>query len=176
MNIHATKKLFDSIPFGAETIVTPEDSLYSWHANLLVIDRRKALVLMNEATRYAVVLYGVKAKDLKRIDQLVGESIRTMLLADHVDESVIDQYFEKAGGVTFHKSKNRSLTSRLNKACETVWFLGDELTLAEPVSVLASKRLNHLLVGGAGLEMTRPDEEMMAALAAMSGSDSDYEG
>ncbi|XUX04628.1 hypothetical protein QM454_08935 [Sporosarcina sp. UB5] len=56
MRIHSTKKLLDQIPFDLAVGVGEEGNpLFSWHAHLIVIDRRKAVVLMNDQSRYAIV-------------------------------------------------------------------------------------------------------------------------
>nr|WP_281288366.1 hypothetical protein [Sporosarcina luteola] len=42
----------DAIPFDVMLDNEEEENeLYAWHANLLVIDRRKTLVLMNNSNR-----------------------------------------------------------------------------------------------------------------------------
>lgn len=69
MQIQCTKKLLDELKIKAEPR-TEENSLSSWHGNLLKLGRKKVLVLMNDVSRYAVVLFGLKAKDLKNIASL----------------------------------------------------------------------------------------------------------
>ena len=64
MLINCTKKLQD------ELMIKPEkeevfDSLYSWHANIIKINRRKTMVLVNDASGYVVILRYLKAKDFK---------------------------------------------------------------------------------------------------------------
>jgi len=64
MLIQCTKKLLDAIerkPVAYEE----KNLLFSWHANLITLNRKKTVVLVNDKTRYAVVLYGLKAKDFK---------------------------------------------------------------------------------------------------------------
>ena len=39
-----------------------------WHTNLIRVNRRKAVVLVNDENRYVIILHGLKAKDFKRLD------------------------------------------------------------------------------------------------------------
>ena len=51
-----------------------QNGLKIWHANLVSYDRRKAVVLMNNETRYPVVIYRPKPKDFKSLDILIKKS------------------------------------------------------------------------------------------------------
>lgn len=125
---------------------------------------------MNNQNRYVVVLHGLKAKDFKRLDELVVEAIRNTLAEENIREDVIKQYIREAGPVTFHKTKARSLISQLNRACEYMWFASEDL---DPPNVLINTRVgkqaSRMLGGKAGHEMTLPNEEMYKELEELSG-------
>lgn len=163
MQIQGTKKLLDLIPFTVQAH-EEEDPFFSWHANVLILNRRKTLILMNDKTRYIAVLHGIKAKDIKRLDELIVEAIRKTMQAERIQEKVIDQYIEKAGKVTFHKTKNRTMVTRLNKSCESVGYFTDELDPVEIFSIKAGKRVSGMLVGGGKQPMIEPDKEMINEL------------
>ena len=61
--IQCTKALLDKLGINKNELISQEgyekfpDSLMAWHANLVNIDRRKAIILMNNETRYSVVIY-----------------------------------------------------------------------------------------------------------------------
>lgn len=164
MQIQATKKLLDQLPFSVEDIPEEDtDSLYSWHANLLIINRRKAVVLMHDQSRYIIVLYGLKAKDFKRMDVLLHEAVRQVFKAEGIADEVIEKYLESAGNMTFHKTKNRSMTARLKQACDHVWVYDEELTTTELVNVQVGKRASRFLVG----DGRYPYEELFKALGTL---------
>jgi len=95
-----------------------ENPLFSWHANIVRVNRRKTVVLVNDASRYNVILYGLKAKDFKNIENITLSGIGEILLSDGVNTEIIDKYLEEAGQVVFSKTQNRTLVARLNKGCE----------------------------------------------------------
>jgi len=85
MQICCTKKLLESIS------VTPEehfniDPLFSWHADVFTIDRRKTVVLVNDKNRYAVILYDLRAKDSKNFGSIFVEAIRRVLQEEDIKE------------------------------------------------------------------------------------------
>ena len=173
MDICVTKKLLDAIPFKAELKSEDETNpFYSWHANLIVINRKKTLVLMNDKVRYTVVLYGLMAKDMKRLDELIIKAIRETLQEEQFCEEVIEDYLREAGEVNFHKTKNRTLVARLNKSCENVLIYQDMLNPEEIIQASMVKRPNRTLVGAANMPYTIPHDEMYKELATPIDEDS----
>lgn len=73
MLIQCTKALLDKVKISPSELKSPEGyeelprALTAWQANLVNIDRRKAIVLMNNATRYPVVIYRPRPKDFARM-------------------------------------------------------------------------------------------------------------
>ncbi|WP_202407117.1 DUF6933 domain-containing protein [Guptibacillus hwajinpoensis] len=84
MLIQCTKKLLQELKVDVVTEVD-EDPLYSWHANLIKLGRKKVVVFTNDQNRYAIVLYGVKAKDLKKKSCLQKVSLDPYI-TPHLDE------------------------------------------------------------------------------------------
>ena len=69
MIVKGTKKLLAYLkiePEGSSQKVTQEDDskvspdplLFSWYANMITIERKNILILINEKTRYTVILQG----------------------------------------------------------------------------------------------------------------------
>lgn len=117
MIINCTKKLQDELKINT-TLSEVEDPLFSWHANVIKINRRKAVVLVNDASRYSVILYGLKAKDFKNISLLIVDGIYRTFVGDGINPEVISNYLQDAGEIVFSKTQNRTLVSRMNKGCE----------------------------------------------------------
>ena len=78
MLIQCTKKLLDEL--NIKPSIKEEKPFFSWHANLLTINRRKTVVLMNNKNRYIIVLHGLKAKDKKNIDSTIITAIKILFL------------------------------------------------------------------------------------------------
>ena len=74
MVIHCTKKLLDFLEIAPQPSEVAEP-LFSFSANLLVLNRRKCVVVVNEATGCGFLLYGITAKDKKRIQEKLEEAL-----------------------------------------------------------------------------------------------------
>nr|WP_255356280.1 plasmid pRiA4b ORF-3 family protein [Thermoanaerobacter sp. YS13] len=164
MLIQCTKKLLDVIerkPVSYEE----ENLLFSWHANLITLDRRKTVILVNDKNRYVVVLYGLKAKDFERFDEAILNAIRLTLLDECIDEDIVEEYVRQSGEILYGKTKNSSYVGKLNTACNIVPYY-EELLLDNTIyQTFVSKIASRYLVrkqGGEGY--ISPSKEMLKDL------------
>ncbi|UAL47131.1 plasmid pRiA4b ORF-3 family protein [Sutcliffiella horikoshii] len=169
MIIQCTKKLFDELKIvpalqeGEET-----NLLLAWHANFLKIGRHKFIVLVNDKNRYAIVLYGLKAKDKKNFDTLVKEAIREVFQAESIKDEVIENYLQATSAMVYDKTRDRKLVARLNKACEAVHFAEDLWDPSSIVQVEMSKCISSMLVGDGKKDYFNPNEQMYKDLEEFS--------
>ena len=68
MYLQCTKKMLDKMDrkkiemLPAADCDDGADGFYSWHVNYITINRKKAIVCMNNLTKYPIVLYRPKSK------------------------------------------------------------------------------------------------------------------
>ncbi|GGA60537.1 plasmid pRiA4b ORF-3 family protein [Ornithinibacillus halotolerans] len=168
MIIHCTKKLQDQLKLKPET-VEEESPLISWHANLLIIDRKKTLVLVNDKNRYVLVLYGLLAKDFKNLDHLIVQAIRRTFQQEGIKEDVIEKYLETAGDFTYTKTSDRKLVARMNKACELVYSFADLIDVDSIEQPALGYRLSRFLVGDGKKDYFHPNKAMYEDLEELIG-------
>lgn len=115
MLIECTKKLADAMKIKLLDI-TPmkREPFYEWHANLFMFDRRKGAILMNNQTRYCIVLYGLKAEYFRKFDRIVLSSIEETFIAEDFPAEKVKRYLEHCGEVTYAKTHDRSILSQIN--------------------------------------------------------------
>lgn len=142
MIINCTKKLQDELGIKPE-LVEVHNPLFSWHANLIKINRRKTLVLVNDVARYNIVLYGLKAKDFKNIKKLIYDEIYKTFENDCINRDIISTYLEEAGGITFSKTQNRTQVARMNKGCEAVDIYSESIKEGSISQIKISKQVNN---------------------------------
>ncbi|MDD2431843.1 MAG: plasmid pRiA4b ORF-3 family protein [Firmicutes bacterium] len=152
MLIQCTKALLDKLEIPVLELKerggygTFPESLKAWHASLITIERRKAIVLMNNQTRFLVVLYGPTKSVFKKIKQHIEAAISLTLRMEGMSQAIIEKYLDDAGEIEFSKTENRSLVAQLNKAVEDVYinyeFL-DESTLHQPYLSSVANRNVH---------------------------------
>lgn len=127
MHIQCTKKMLD---FLKPTIVekNTDDDLFAWHANYITILRKKFIVLMNDMTRFCIVLYGLKKSDFKDPRILLQKAIIVAMHFEGYDQDLILKYVHGMGEITYGTTKDRKLVAQLNRAMQDAdWYAHDSL-------------------------------------------------
>jgi hypothetical protein len=133
MLIQCTKSLLDQLGIKNSELHPPEgheqfpNNFMAWHANFVTIDRKKAIVLMNNETRYSLIIFRPSKKDFSEINELIHEAIITAFRMEGVRKEVIEAYMEKAGDITFSKTASRSMVARMNNAVRDIEFTQEYL-------------------------------------------------
>lgn len=126
MLIQCTKTLLDQLKLSpgelkpAGGYEQSPRALYAWHANLINLDRRKTLVLMNNETRYPVVIYRPKPKDFPRIKELIKKALVTALRMEGVNETAITRYMADGGDIAFSRTASKTMVARLTHTCREI--------------------------------------------------------
>ncbi|GEN46644.1 plasmid pRiA4b ORF-3 family protein [Alkalibacillus haloalkaliphilus] len=163
MQIQCTKKLLNELKVEADERIE-RDSIFDWHANVFKIGRRKAIVLLNDVSRYSILLYGVKADDFRRLSEAIPAAISEVLEAEGIDSSVIDEYIRSAGAVTFTNTKSRKLVSAMTQRVKELEMIVDDFSGDEKVKVDISKHWSRFLTGDGQGSYIFPKEEMIEEL------------
>ena len=142
MHICCTKKLLDEMGIITENRLE-ENDLFCWSAHLITVNRRKTVVVVNDSNRFGFILYGLKAKDLKRLNELIIEGVRASLLNEKIKNEIIEQYLQTASELVFTKTRGPKYVARLNKACERVQIYDDLLNSSEIIQINAGRNMNN---------------------------------
>jgi len=102
--------------------------------------------MVNDSNRFGFVLYGLKAKQLKNLDKLLIMGIRNCLRDEKIKEEIVEKYLKSAGELIYSKTRGSKYVARLNKACEMIKSLGDNLELSEIFQTSATRIMNKDLV------------------------------
>ena len=121
MVIGCTKKLLDFLGVKPQKLTAETDPLFSWTANLIILNRRKTLVAVNNATKCCFVLHGLTAKSISKLPELIKDGIRAVLQSEYIAPEIIEKYLDDCGcDLTFATTLSRSDVAYCNKACERV--------------------------------------------------------
>jgi len=138
MYIECTKKLSDAMKIKPNDIVPMRRvPFYEWHANLFMFERRKGVILMNNKTRYCIILYGLKAEHFKKLDSIALTAIKETFLAEGFLEDKVDTYIANCGEVIYTKTHDRSILSQITDFyCSISWQIeeyipSDNINLVE---------------------------------------------
>lgn len=122
MQVGCTKKLLEYLSCEIGEVDTQLDSLFSFTANLITVNRRKCIVVTNDASGCGFMIYGVTAKDKKRARELILQGLEHMLRSEHLSEALIAHYLQDCGDVLLTKTANRSAIAKNNRFAERVLF------------------------------------------------------
>lgn len=136
--IQCTNKLLDYI--GTPDKITAgyyeESILGNWHANLLGIDRKKALLFTNDETLYSIFICGFKKTDMRYISEIFMQALRDNLISsgegEHIDLIISDYRKE----LNFTKTSSKSVLGSMNDMAKFIdWYIynhydSDELKIS----------------------------------------------
>lgn len=168
MLIQCTKKLLTELKVKPAPSAE-EEPLFSWHANILTVNRRQTLVLMNDSNRYIIVLHGLKTKDFKKIVVLILQAIRETFQGEGIRDAVIEAFLARFKETTFTTTKSKTFVARMNKACENVYFHGEDLNQHLIYQVSLSKHASRSIVGRGKNDYARPNENLYRDLEELTG-------
>ncbi len=174
MLIQCTKTLLDRLGLQKDSLKPAEgfesfpESLMAWHANYITLDRRKAIVLMNNETRYPVVIYRPKPRDFKRIDELIIEAIRTALHMEGVQKEVIDNYISTTGELEFSRTAGKSIIAQMNNSVNEIAFMWEYLDENSLIQRYISPVAGRLLQKDKSGDYFEPADRMLECLSIYS--------
>ncbi|QMV40062.1 DUF6933 domain-containing protein [Cohnella cholangitidis] len=114
-SIACTKKLIDLAGFPMSPLSEfGYRPLHSWHANIFKIGRKNCLIIMNDLTRYQLVLYGIKKEHFKDFGATLRSNFEIILKADKFDEREIAVVISEMEKLTYTKTHNKSILGSVN--------------------------------------------------------------
>lgn len=177
MIIQCTKTLLEKLEIPKSDLLSPEgyeqfpESLMGWHANMVTIHRRKVMILMNNETRYPVVINRLLKKDVSNIKTVIQEAIRVALRMEGVKESIIEDYLASAEDIRFSKTANRSMVAKMNNTVREIEmmaeFLDKDTTIQRYISLVVSRMIQ---LDGPNNGFY-PKNKMLESLAKLHGLD-----
>ncbi|WP_208591961.1 plasmid pRiA4b ORF-3 family protein [Gracilibacillus suaedae] len=168
MLIQSTKALQKYLKVDPEPKQELAFPLTGWHAHFKKIDRKNTIILVHDISLYTVVLYGVKAKDVKNFEQVVKQTIKDALIADGFDEQVVQTEL-LAGDLSYTSTKNRKTVSTLNQIVLEMEFFMDEADSESLLQPSLSRRVNRGLYKSISGEYVKPIEELQHVLERKAG-------
>lgn len=131
MIIHATKKVLDAARIQdadydtAYDTFTADQLLFSWHANVITIDRRKVLFFVNDLLGISVIFYRPKAADYRYLETILSDGVTIIMKQLGFRQNVIQRYLEDDERSGVYKTVNRSIVGRLKAFGDDLYWISD---------------------------------------------------
>ena len=107
--IRCTQKLLSTLKKKPEQCPEPQTDLEGWHANLILIERRKCILFTHDKTLYSVFVPGLTKPDFLRINDCFGQHLFKSLLRDNFPQEQIELFLHDIQNICFDKTNNRSV-------------------------------------------------------------------
>ena len=178
MILYCTKAVKDKLK-GRTVEYVPSDKcddsaegLYSWHADLIKLNRKNTLFLVNNKTRFAIFIYEIKAADFKDIENTVTDAIRTVLMNYGIREDMIEAYLDKCREVTFAEKSIRSVIGTMTEMKRYISNASDLVYADDKFQTELTYWLNYMLFSANG-KYVFPAKEFYSCLADMSSDNNE---
>lgn len=95
----------------------------SWHVNIYNLNKRKHIVFVNDLTRLAIIIDGIRTGQLERLKEKFLLSLQEYLHLEGVKENLINTYLEYGSEVVISKTNCRSVLGTMK---EVTFFVEDD--------------------------------------------------
>lgn len=128
--IRPTKTLTREIDPKVESIETSTvNDFLSWHANNFLLNRKKHIIFMNDKSRLSITISGIRSNQYKDIRGIFLTNLKDYLLAEGLNESLIDRYIGIPSYIHFANTNNRSVLGTITESIKLMDYLYDRETI-----------------------------------------------
>lgn len=170
MILHCTQKLAAKLPKVSATPLTETSPLGSWHAHLLIYDRRQCVLFCHDETRYCLFLPGLVKAGFAELGRLHRELFLATLVVLDVPESRIARVALALGPLSCDRNTDRSVLGSLRTAdIDLSWLIHDVHVLdCDPLAVAVQLNDRPTTVKGKWLH---PNKAMLELIERMNGDE-----
>jgi len=90
------------------------ETLGGWHANLLVINRRKCVLFINDKTLFNFIITGVKKAQFAQLHTLFKDHLQCILATEEIDTATRSQIMQEYQTICFANTNSKSVLGAMN--------------------------------------------------------------
>ena len=114
--VRCTSKLLKELRIKpVEFESTGEMSVRDWHANLLVINRKKCIIVTHTLSLYSFFIYGATRKDFDSFKTLFNDHLRAQLKSEGLSKPALFDTNGDDVDLIFTKTNNKSVLGSMNE-------------------------------------------------------------
>ena len=112
--IHCTEKLLKELKQELTNDLPTNNYFGSWHANLLIIERHKCVLVTNDGTIYTLFIPYLKRADFQAFPIIFGQHLFKNLLHDGFSQAQIEMILNEHQDIGYAKTNNRRVLGTMN--------------------------------------------------------------
>lgn len=130
-------------------------ALSLWHANLIILDRRKCVLFTNDHTRYSFLVPGLKKPDFQALNEVFGQNLFKCLLQDGFTQEQIEKLLDETLEIVYTKTSSRSVLGTMNDITQIIRLtVYDEGGLGNTDIGKLNHYVNHMPSGAIGYKFS----------------------
>lgn len=141
--ISCTKKLFEISKFIEEPDPKTDEELYKWHAHLFRMERKNNIILMNNKTRYSIILFGMKKEHYQKFNLIFKEIIQDNFRAEEIPEPIINDYTNKMKDPIYSKTYDRSVIGSMTEMIHLTGFRIEDYLPVQEMNIIELNKENN---------------------------------
>lgn len=96
------------------TKIDISDSFFSWHANLVLVNRRKHIIFVNDLSRLSLTIAGIRSTQYKNLNDIFLNELKNYLTSENLDKEIMNEYLNECEDMVITTTNNRSVISTMN--------------------------------------------------------------
>ncbi len=114
MILRCTQKLLKELKSDFKDEISEKNFLYSWHANIFYIERRKCVLITNDSTLFTMFIHSLRKPDFDTFYHVFGQNIFKNLLNEEIPQNQIEMVLRACEKIKLAKTNNRSVLGSMN--------------------------------------------------------------
>ena len=113
LTLQCTNKLLKELKADLSP-VKDTDPITLWHANLIMLERRKCALFTNDQTRYSFLVPGLKKPDFQMLGEIFLENLFKCMLNDGIPQEGVEKVLNACSNCCFTKTSSKSVLGTMN--------------------------------------------------------------
>jgi len=116
-----------------------------WHVTIETYERKRMFFFNHVSTGYTLVFYGLKAKQIRRIEQYLINALMKLLVFDGFTQVAAETFVKSQGTLINGKTNNRSIIANTTQRKHATYSFLDYLDIEHTFQKIISHRVNQML-------------------------------
>jgi hypothetical protein len=147
--LRCTKKLLQEMDARPDSRSPGQDGILGdWYANLLIIERKKCLLFVNEKTRFCFLMPDLKRVHIKNLEVVFCHGLFGALLSEGYQAPRIEHILSEYDTLGYGKAPDRAVLGSMTEYAKTYhYWIASEGGLANCNLKAINKHMNRMLMG-----------------------------
>lgn len=113
--IGCTGKLLNELGTNKPIVENQQTSLSNWHANLIIVDRRKYVLFTNDLTLFSFLIRWGKKPTPLDFDKLFRLGLLKSLMNERLEDHLLQNMLNRQGTITITRTNSRSVLGSMTE-------------------------------------------------------------